>query len=73
MKAENKVSKQKIMVFQQNGSGETKINGLRQYGKDLFELEVINIDTVLPPVLDDTRAYLPNDICCDLVLDFFEA
>ncbi len=72
MKAENKRAKQKIIVFQQNGSGETKINGLRQYGKDLFELEVINIDTILPPVLDDTRAYLPGDISCDLVLDFLK-
>jgi hypothetical protein len=58
------------MVFQQNGSGEKKINGLRKYGKDLFDLEVINIDEILPPVLDDSSAYLPDDISCDLVLDF---
>jgi hypothetical protein len=63
-------SRQKIMVFQQNGSGEKKIQGLLHYGKDLFELEVVNIDDMLPLVLDDTSAYLPEDISCELVLDF---
>lgn len=70
MKNDTNKAKQKIIVFQQNGSGEAKINGLRRYGKDLFELEVINIDKILPPVLDDTRPYLPREISCDLVLDF---
>lgn len=58
------------MVFQQNGSGETKIAGLRKYGGELFQLEIINIDAVLPLVLDNTGEYLPEDISCDLVLDF---
>lgn len=70
MKDDTKKSRQRIMVFQQNGSGEKKISGLRKYGKDLFELEVINIDEMLPLVLDDTSAYLPEDMHCDLVLDF---
>ena len=70
MKDNTKTRKQRIMVFQQNGSGEKKINGLREYGEGLFELEVINIDGMLPLVLDDTSAYLPDDISCDLVLDF---
>ena len=70
MNDNNEKMKQKIIVFQQNGSGETKINGLRKYGGDLFDLEVVNIDALLPPVLDDTSGYLPDDICCDLVLDF---
>ena len=65
-----KKGRQRIMVFQQNGSGEKKIAGLRQYGQDMFELEVVNIDDVLPLVLDDTSHYLPQDLSCDLVLDF---
>ena len=64
------MSKQKIMVFQQNGSGEKKIKGLLEYGKGLFELDVVNIDQMLPLVIDDASAYLPSDISCDLVLDF---
>jgi hypothetical protein len=70
VKNDTKKTRQRIMVFQQNGSGDKKIDGLRKYGKDLFELEVINIDQELPLVLDDTSAYLPDDISCDLVLDF---
>lgn len=70
MKDDIEKSRQRITVFQQNGSGETKISGLRKYGKDLFDLEVININEILPPVLDDTSAYLPDQISCDLVLDF---
>lgn len=63
-------SRQRIMVFQQNGSGERKISGLRTCGGDLIELEIVNIDEVLPMVIDDTSEYLPQDVACDLVLDF---
>ena len=67
---ENVQARQTIVVFQQNGSGEKKISGLREYGGDLFELEIVNIDAVLPLVIDDTSEYLPQDVSCDLVLDF---
>jgi len=63
-------TRQRLIIFQQNGSGEQKIAGLRKYGGDLFDLEVFNIDELLPPVLDNTSAYLPQDISCELVLDF---
>lgn len=61
---------QKVLVFQQNGSGEQKIAGVKKYGEGLFELEVFSIDDVLPLVIDDSSEYLPDDISCDLVLDF---
>jgi hypothetical protein len=62
--------KQKIIVFQQNGSGNKKIEGLRRYGADRFELVIYNIDEALPPVIDDTSEYLPDDVEGDLVLDY---
>jgi hypothetical protein len=62
--------KQKIIVFQQNGSAETKIAGIARFGEDRFDLEVISIDEVLPPVLDDASELLPDDVQADLVLDF---
>jgi hypothetical protein len=61
---------QRILVFQQNGSGESKIRGIRRYGKDIFFIETISIDASLPPIIDDTSDYLPKDIPADLVLDF---
>jgi hypothetical protein len=65
-----KPNKQRLMIFQQNGSGKLKIEGLRKYGREFYELDIVDIDEALPPVLDDTSEYLPSDIDCDLVLDF---
>ena len=64
--------RQRILVFQQNGSGESKIRGIRRYGKELFIIKTISIDQSLPPILDDTAEYLPSDIQADLVLDFLK-
>ena len=66
------VPPQKIMVFQQNGCGESKITGVRKYGANRIELEVISINDSLPPLVEDTSAYLPGEITADLVLDFLK-
>ena len=63
---------QRILVFQQNGSGLAKIAGIEAYGKDVCHIEVIDIDPPLPLVLDDTEPYLPDRIQADLVLDFLK-
>jgi len=62
----------KILVFQQNQSGESKIAGIRKYGGDQFEITTISIDTELPPLMDDAREFLPQNIEADLVLDFLK-
>ena len=64
--------KQRILVFQQNGSGENKIRGIREHGGSRFNLEVIDIDQSLPPVIDDAEGYLPDRIDADLVLDYLK-
>lgn len=76
-RAENGASRkpaatQKILVFQQNGSGEKKIAGIGKYGGGRFELEIISIDATLPAVIDDGAEYLPREIRADLVLDFLK-
>jgi hypothetical protein len=63
---------QKIIVFQQNESGQKKVEGVRQYGNDRFVIEIISIDVSLPPVIDDAGEYIPQDIQADLVLDFLK-
>jgi hypothetical protein len=68
----NSDAPQNLLVFQQNGSGESKIKGVRQYGKDLFRIDVISIDTPLPTIIDDSKRYLPDDFSADLVLDFLK-
>jgi hypothetical protein len=63
---------QKILVFQQNGSGESKIAGVRKYSGNRIVLEVFSIDDPLPPIIEDTSQYLPPNIKADLVLDFMK-
>ncbi len=71
MKQDKKTSvRQRVVVFQQNGSGERKIDGVRRYGADIVDLRVLSIDDELPPIIDDSDAYLPRVIAADLVLDF---
>lgn len=60
----------KILVFQQNGRAESKVNGIRKHGGSLFDITLITIDQTLPPVVDDSSEFLPETIEADLVLDF---
>jgi len=63
---------QKIMVFQQNGSGKTKIDGMNKFGRGKFIIETFDIDEPLPTVLDDTSPYLPETIDADIVVDYLK-
>jgi len=69
-KSQNLPDIQKIVVFQQNGRGENKIQGINKYGKGLFDLEIRSLPSGLPPLLDHTNLYLPEKIDADLILDF---
>lgn len=64
--------RQKIAVFQQDGSGEKKIRGIEKYGKGLFHVEILSIEGAQSPVIDDTTGFLPSDLDTDLVLDFLK-
>lgn len=61
---------QRIMVFQQNGSAMSKIAGIKRFGGERFSLEVIDIESNLPHLIDNTSNYLPSQIDADLVLDY---
>lgn len=61
---------QRILVLQQGNRAESKIAGIKEYGQDRFSLDVVTIESMLPPVIDDTAAYLPETIVGDLVLDY---
>jgi hypothetical protein len=63
---------QRILVFQENGSGESKIQGIRDHDDGRISLEIFAIDASLPPVIDEADAYLPSRIEADLVLDFLK-
>jgi len=63
---------QKIMLFQQNGSGKSKIEGINQFGGKQFIIKTFDLNEPLPLVIDDTSQYLPKEINADIVLDFFK-
>jgi hypothetical protein len=73
-KCGNTMVPQRILVFQQDRSGEGKIKGIRKYGeKGLYIVEIISIEEAgLPPVMDDTTAFLPSDFRADLAMDFLK-
>ena len=63
---------QHILVFQQNGSGIKKIEGVKLYGNNHFSIDVVSIDDYLPTVMDDTKKYIPGNIEADVVLDYLK-
>ena len=63
---------QKIIVFEQNASGESKIQGIKTYGENRFQVERFSIDEPLPPIIEDATSYFPDDIQSDLVLDYLK-
>ena len=63
---------QRILVFQQNGSGESKIAGITKFARNRYLITRFAIDEALPPVIDDASEYLPGSIEADLVLDFLQ-
>ena len=66
------MAKQKILVFQQSDSAASKIAGVKKYGADDLEVEVVDISDNLPSFLDDGNEYLPDDIDADIVLDYLK-
>lgn len=60
----------RIVVFEQDGSGQKKIAGIRKYGRDLELSGVINIVAALPEFVDNPEDYIPQDFNGDLVLDY---
>jgi hypothetical protein len=60
----------RILVLQQKGRGESKIQGIRELFPERFKIETLDIEHPLPKILDETTEYLPSQIRADLVLDY---
>ena len=59
-----------IIVFQQAGSGEAKIDGIRHYGHDLVISKVFDLPGTLPDFIDDPAEFFTEDFTADLALSF---
>ncbi|MFP4588145.1 MAG: DUF166 family (seleno)protein DfsP [Desulfohalobiaceae bacterium] len=59
-----------ILLLQQKGRGESKIQGIRELYPERFQIKTLDLEHPLPRILDDTSDYLPHKIQADLVLDY---
>ena len=66
------MEKFKLVVFEQNCSGEKKIQGITQHGTGLEITRRYNSEASLPEMVDDPERYIPEDFSGDLVLDFLK-
>jgi hypothetical protein len=62
----------KLVVFEEHGSGEKKIQGITEHGTGLEISRRYNIEESLPALVDDPELYIPEDFSADLVLDFLK-
>ena len=62
----------KIIVFEENGSGEEKIQGITFHGAGLEIVKRYNIEESLPVIVDNPEKYIPEYFSGDLVLDFLK-
>jgi hypothetical protein len=66
------MSKFRLVVFEEYGSGEKKIQGITKHGAGLEISRRFNIQERLPEIVDDPEQYIPDDFSADLVLDFLK-
>ena len=62
----------KIVVFEEHGSGEKKIQGITRHGTGVDITKIYDIEEALPEVVDDPEVFIPEDFNADLVLDFLK-
>jgi len=61
-----------IIVFQQFGSAEKKLEGIRRYGKGISIAKTHSIDEYFPEVIEYPEKYIDEHFACDLVLNFLK-
>lgn len=62
----------RIVVFEQQGSGQFKIKGIREFGRNIVITDIISIDKTLPEFIEEPARYITDRFFADLVLDFLK-
>jgi hypothetical protein len=63
-------SDQRIVIFEEDGSGDYKIAGMDVYGKGIVIRAVHNITGPFPEIIDEPEKYVTASFKADLVLNF---
>lgn len=66
------IDRQNIVVFQECGSGEAKIQGIRDYGHNIIISRIYDIVDALPELIDEPEDYITAGFSADLVLSFLK-
>ncbi|MBU0943001.1 MAG: DUF166 domain-containing protein [Proteobacteria bacterium] len=61
-----------IIVFQEHGSGEKKIEGVQQFGQGITITRIYSIDTFLPDFIEDPGVFINENFFADLVLNYLK-
>ena len=61
-----------IIVFQQQNSGELKVEGVQRYGSGVVITKTISVDRYLPDFIEDPEDFITDDFTADLVLNFLK-
>ncbi len=61
-----------IIVFQERGSGEHKIEGVKKYGEGIYFTSIIGVDGFLPDFIEDPESFIDDAFQADLVLNFLK-
>ena len=61
-----------ILVFQEKGSGVSKIEGVQNYGQGINITAIVSIDDFLPDFIEDPDDFIDDDFSADLVLNFLK-
>ncbi len=66
----NNRANQTILVIQQDKKAVPKVEWIKHYSKGVIKVNVVDITSNIPSLIDDSRKYLPKIIEADLVLDY---
>ncbi len=61
-----------IIVFQQAGSAEKKISGIKQFGQNINIVEVFSVNDDLPDFVENPEKFIRSEFEADLVLNFLK-
>ncbi len=61
-----------IIVFQQQNSGELKVEGVQRYGEGITIRKTVSINQYLPDFIEDPEEFIDADFTADLVLNFLK-
>ncbi len=63
-------TKQQIVIFEEDGSGDFKIAGIEVYGRNICISRVFNLEGPFPVLMDEPEEYISRVPDADLCLDF---